>query len=337
MLASGAIERSGRMLTRLPRSSRVADELSAWPTSSRLHQLVAERLRLAISELSPTIAGLLAAALSKPSGVLSARPHSGTVALVAGCAVSAGAAVEWAAWPAASMEVLLVAADVLDDLADEEIAAYAPRGPGELVTLGGGLVAIAAGLLGRAAEDGLPAARVAPLVTSFGVRFGEAVAGQIAALGGRRVETADEAYELAVGKSGPLGELAAELGAALAGRRATTWLPAYRALGRHFAVWSQLLNDVRDAAPEAPAAKNDVLRAMPTVPLVFAGSYGPPPGLAAADQAGWEAVERQRVADAGGLLAGRALAELHRLKALEELDRLARRGRPVAGLRALLA
>jgi hypothetical protein len=106
--------------------------------------------------------------------------------------------------------------------------------------------------------------------------------------------------------------------------------------GTRLAVRSQLKNDARDAAPEAPRIKADVRAGARTVPLAFAGSRGAPVGLSATEVPVWEQQERARIVLAGGLAAAAALAEAERLGAIGALDALERLGCPVQGLRALV-
>jgi hypothetical protein len=110
----------------------------------------------------------------------------------------------------------------------------------------------------------------------------------------------------------------------------------YGSFGWHLAVYSQLLNDARDAAPSGSVHKRDVREGRQTVPLVFTGSSGAPAHLQGRAVLEWEERERQRVVAEGGVLAAVALAHAERLRAGEVLDTLARIGRPVQVLRRLL-
>ncbi len=102
------------------------------------------------------------------------------------------------------------------------------------------------------------------------------------------------------------------------------------------AVVRQLLNDMRDAAPDPRELKADVRAGASTVPLAFVGSTGAPPGLSEHELTIWEQQERARIAAGGGLVAAQALAEAERLGAIHVLDELERRGCAVAGLRQLV-
>jgi geranylgeranyl pyrophosphate synthase len=185
-------------------------------------------------------------------------------------------------------------------------------------------------------DDGATGETIAGLVAILGEGFASAANGQAANLraGMGQVDPLT-AYRQAAAKSGPLGSLIARLGA-----RVATDDPEIVDLlgefGRRLTVRSQLLNDLRDAAPDASVIKADVRVGARTVPLAFTGSGGAPSTLSGAELAEWERAERERVAAHGGLAAAAALAEAERLAAVEALDRLEALGCPVLGLRQLL-
>jgi geranylgeranyl pyrophosphate synthase len=235
------------------------------------------------------------------------------------------------------MECALAAADVFDDLADGETGALASRfSDGVLLIGAAGLLALASEAALRADEDGIPASTVLALGRLLGAELAWAADGQAhashtpPASGG-----VVEAYELSARKSGPLGALAARLGA-LSATDDEGLLELYGSYGWHLGVLSQLLNDARDAAPGAAPHKRDVRDGRPTVPLIFIGSSPAPADLAGPALAEWEERERRRVIAEGGMTATYALAHAERLRALQALDALARRGRPVRLLRDLL-
>ncbi len=309
------------------------DARLVWPKSSDVQRAVGERLHLLLEELPEPLRSLGLDGLTGPHQLLGPEPHAPTPVLVVGVALSAGAPAAHAYWPAASMELLLRAADVLDDLADADQPSFGGLSAGAALTAAAGLVAVAVAAVGRCVEDGVASDVAVALSRAYGDRFAEAAAGQARSLEQRSV-SALEAYGTAAGKSGPLGALAGELGARL-GTEDAELLDLYVAFGRHFAVWSQLLNDVRDAAPEAQGKKADVRTAEPTVPVTFAGIHRLPEGMSGTEAEEWERRQRERIQASGGLAAGLALAEAERLRALQALDSLEGRGRPVAGLRAL--
>jgi geranylgeranyl pyrophosphate synthase len=261
------------------------------------------------------------------------QPHSSFV-VTAAC-VSAGGAWQSALWPAVAMECAMTAADVFDDIADGEAEALAKQfGLGGLLMGAAGLLALAGAAIARAAEDGVPERTVVDLARLFGEHLARAADGQARSLSATTTDAVD-AYQLAAAKSGPLGSLAARLGA----RTATDDLDltqAYAMYGWHLAVFSQLLNDARDAAPTGSTDKRDVRAGSRTVPLVYVGSSGAPPELDPDSLLAWEQRERQRVAAEGGVLAALALAQAERLRGLAVLDSIAAIGRPVEVLRHLL-
>jgi geranylgeranyl pyrophosphate synthase len=230
----------------------------------------------------------------------------------------------------------MAAADVFDDIADGEAVALAQKfGSGGVVMGAAGLLAFASGIVLRAIDDGVPERTVVDLGRLLSEDLVHAADGQGRSLSAPTSTDAVDAYRLAAAKSGPLGSLAARLGARIA-TDDPDLLHAYATYGWHLAVFSQLLNDARDAAPSGSTQKQDVRAGSRTVPLVFAGSSGAPPGLRDETLLEWEQRERQRVAVEGGVLAAIALAQAERLRGLAVLDSLAAIGRPVEALRQLI-
>ena len=183
----------------------------------------------------------------------------------------------------------MAAADVFDDIADREATALSARfGPGSLLIGTAGLLAVAAGIALRGIEDGLPERTVIDLGRLLSDDLARAADGQARSLGPRGpVTDAVDAYELAAAKSGPLGSLAARLGARTACDDLEL-LPLYGSFGWHLAVYSQLLNDARDAAPSGSMHKRDVREGRQTVPLVFTASSGASPHLRGRALLEWE-------------------------------------------------
>ena len=271
--------------------------------------------------------------------VLSAepRPHSST--LVTAACVSAGGTWQSALWPAVAMECAMAAADVFDDIADGEAEWLAEQfGPGAVVMGAAGLLAMAAGVVLRAVDDGVPERTVLDLGRLFSEYLVQAADGQARSLSAAQglIKDPVDAYQLAAAKSGPLGSLGAQMGARIA-EGDPDLLRAYATYGWHLAVFSQLLNDARDAAPGGSTDKRDVRAGSKTVPLVYVGSSGAPPELRGESLLDWEQRERQRVAAEGGVLTAVALAQAERLRGVAVLDSLAEIGRPVELLRQLLS
>lgn len=315
-----------------------------WPTSGRLCSAVAQRIELLLSETGGHLATIMRLVMSNEDRVLSLDPRPHSSLLVTNACVSAGGAWQQALWPATAMECAMAAADLFDDIADGEAAALTAQfGDGAVLMTAAGLLALAAGAVLRGTEDGLPEPMRLELGHCLSDHLVRAADGQARSLSTRSMKDVKDvvgAYELAADKSGPLGALAARLGA----RTATDnreLLQAYAAYGWHLAVFSQLMNDARDAAPSGSLQKHDVRVGAPTVPLVFAASAGAPAPVKGQGEgeslAAWEEQERRRIAAEGGLAAAVALAEAERLRGLGVLDALSTLGRPVDGLRALLS
>ena len=313
-----------------------SDDSPGWPSTSELRAVLATRVRQVLGETGARLAEISTVIMSSEERLLGAdaRPQS-SVLVLAACA-SAGGSWRHALWPAVAMECAMAAADVFDDIADGEAAGLWERfGPGSVLIGTAGLLALAAGIVLRAIHDGVPESTVIDLGRLLSDELAQAADGQALSLAPRAVADVVDAYEVAAAKSGPLGSLAARLGA----RTATDdpeLLRAYGAFGSHLAVYSQLLNDARDAAPSGSLQKRDVREGRQTVPLVYTGSAGAPAHLQGRALQQWEQRERQRVEAEGGVLAAIALAQAERLRAADVLESLAQLGRPVQVLQQLL-
>jgi geranylgeranyl pyrophosphate synthase len=309
----------------------VSDAL--WPSSLAVHAAVAERLSAFLDETGGLVAEHARDALSARHGVLSAQPHSTRTVIVPGACIAAGGDWHLALWPTAASECLMAAADLFDDAADADPAQT--HSAGVLLTAGAGLLSLAPAAAARVCEDGGSPETALALVQLIGTHFASAANGQAQNLQGATRDPL-RAFQEAAAKSGPLGALMTLLGA----RAATDDQHVIELLGefgRRLAVRHQLLNDMRDAAPDTGAAKADVRAGAHTVPLAFSGSSGAPTGLSDTDLRAWEEGERHRVASSGGLAAAFALAEAERLRILAILDTLASEGHPVDGLRVVVA
>jgi geranylgeranyl pyrophosphate synthase len=307
-----------------------------WPSGGVLRAAVAERVELLLGETGDRLAAIIRAVMSSEDRVLSPQPRPHSSIVVTAACVSAGGTWTSALWPAVAMECAMAAADVFDDIADGEANALAEKfGMGAVVVGAAGLLALAGGVVLRGVEDGVPERTVVDLGRILSADLVQAADGQARSLSAARSSDVVDAYELAAAKSGPLGELAARLGARTASDDPER-VAAYATYGWHLAVFSQLLNDARDAAPTGSTDKRDVRTGARTVPLVYVGSTGAPPELHGESLLQWEQQERQRVAAQGGVLTAIALAQAERLHGLAILDSLAEQGRPVEGLRQLL-
>jgi geranylgeranyl pyrophosphate synthase len=307
-----------------------------WPTSREVHAEVGKRITRLLDEHSGPVADIGRRTLAHGTGLLSQQPHSLTTVMVPGACLSAGGDWRAAVWPAAAAELMMAAADVFDDVADADPITGPADSPAVLLTAAAGLLSLAFVAVGRVVEDGASARTAVALTDLLGNEFARAANGQaLNLLPAQPDGDALAAYHQAAAKSGPLGSLISRLGA-----RTATDNPVVVDLlgefGRRLGVRSQLLNDMRDAAPGASQLKADVRAGARTVPLIFTKSTGAPAGLSEAQLAAWEDQERRRIAAGGGLAAALALAEAQRLRAIEALDALENMGCDVAGLRELV-
>src|SRR5712691_7926221 len=269
-----------------------------WPSSTEVHAAVAERIRRLLDEHGGAVADFGRRTMSVGHGVLSDHPHSFTTVLIPGACLTAGADWHAALWPTAAAECMMAAADLFDDVADADPGSLATDSPGVALTAAAGLLSLAAVAVVRVTQDGAPPTTGVALAELLGSEFARAANGQAANLQPERTVDALTAYLQAAAKSGPLGSLMARLGARTATDDAEI-VDLLGQFGRHLAVRDQLLNDMRDAAPNPRSVKADVRAGARTVPLVFSGSTGAPPGLNRAALDAWEVGERARIA-AGG-------------------------------------
>src|SRR5258708_23916996 len=279
------------------------NESPDWPSTGELHLALAARVQQAFAEAGDRLAEMSTAIMSSEGRLLSAEPRPQSSVLVVATCVSAGSTWQRALWPAVAMDCAMAAADVFDDIADGEAAALSDRfGLSGLLIGTAGLLALAGGIVLRGIDDGLPEQTIIDLGRLLSDELARAADGQARSLAPRIVTDAVDAYEVAAAKSGPLGSLGARLGARTASDNPEL-LRLYGRFGWHLAVYSQLLNDARDAAPTGSVTKGDVREGRQTVPLAFTGSAGAPPELQGRALQEWEARERQRVAAEGGVLA----------------------------------
>ena len=298
---------------------------------------IATRVETLIRGAGRTLENVARAALGQEGGILSSRPTAIWADLLTRACVAAGGRPTDARWAATGVEITMAAADIFDDVADGEPSEALRRyGPGALLTTAAGLLSLGTEAMLRSVEDGVSEHRANLLARVLARGFAAATDGQTASLlATGQVRDVGEAYRLAAGKSGPLGEIDFRVGAMVASTDADV-INSFGIFGWHFAVYSQLLNDGRDVLPDGPTRKLDVRVGASTVPLVFAGSTGAPAGLDDAALQAWEQAERRRVAEVGGLITTELLANAERQHAAEALDALTTRGLRVDALRELL-
>ena len=164
-----------------PRASRIVRYCvseAVWPTSAEVHAAVAERVLRLLDEYGGPVATVASRALSAGDGLLSERPHSLTCVLVPGACIAAGGAWQAALWPAAAAELVMAAADVLDDVADVDPGAEASTSPAVLVTAAAGMLTLASVAALRVDEDGASPMTAVALGKLFGDKFAHAANGQ---------------------------------------------------------------------------------------------------------------------------------------------------------------
>ena len=320
-----------------PLVNRTVHDASLAPEDPEIYQSVARCIEELLSGQGTFFQEVARAVLSSDRHILSAEPKTTwPIVVVRSCVAAAG---DWrkAIWPAAALEMAMTACDVFDDLADgEDVTSVERFGRGAVLTIAIGLLSMAGAGVLRAVDDGCAVEVACRLGTLVGEGIAAAADGQARGLArGGAVPSVTDAYQLSAAKSGPLGDLAARLGASVATTDSAV-VDLYGKFGWHLGVSAQLANDARDVMPNRPMNKQDVRDGSPTVPLVFTGSIGAPVGLDPNDLIEWEAAERRRIADQGGIMLTEVLAIADQLRAEEALTKLEELGHHTEGLRRLL-
>ncbi|MGH2461570.1 MAG: polyprenyl synthetase family protein [Chloroflexota bacterium] len=308
-----------------------------FPDDAGIYQAVARRVEDVLGEQGDLFQSVARAVLSGERHILSPQPKTTWPIVVVRSCVSAGG--DWlkAVWPAAALEIAMTACDVFDDLTDgEDVEVIARFGPGTVLTIALGLLSLAGATVLRAVDDGCDPTVAVALGRLIGDGIATAADGQARGFPvAGEVKDVVDAYQLAAAKSGPLGDLAARLGAAVATTDPMV-VDLYGTFGWHLGVSAQLANDARDVMPNRPLNKQDVRDGSPTVPLVFSESAGAPAGLNPNDLIEWETTERRRIADRGGIVLTEVLAIADQLRAEAALTKLEGLGHRTEGLRKLL-
>jgi len=320
-----------------PALGRATDCPCTAPETQEIYRATADRTAQLIAEQGRLLQEVARAALSADRHILSEVPGTLWPLVVVRSCVSAGGNWHQALWPAVALEVAMTAADVFDEVTDGDNGdAIARFGSGVVLTTAIGLLTLAGSTVLRAVEDGCDALVCLRLGKLIGDGIAAAAEGQARSVAQNMpVTDVADAYELAAGKSGPLGELAARLGATVATSDPAV-LDLYGSFGWHLGVCGQLVNDAQDVLPRGSMKKQDVRDGCPTVPLVFTQSQGAPRGLDAATLIAWEEAERRRIADEGGVLVTEVLAIADQLRAEQALDALDALGHATWGLRELV-
>jgi geranylgeranyl pyrophosphate synthase len=293
-----------------------------------------------------TFRDLLTHLMAQPGRVLARQGPARWPAFVLDTCRALGGDPGVATGAAAALEFAVAAADVVDDLADDEwgeAVASRPRALNASLALGFLAQRCASELAGP-----LGAARACRIATLLSQGCLAAGAGQDLDL---VLETTPEvseelAYEMTRCKSGSIVAMACQLGAAVAVDDPAVIEAAGR-FGCHVGMVAQLLNDLLGVDPANPARGSDLRRGKKTLPVAYAlrcvreeglapvlGGFG---GTGVPDKP-TEARWAGELRELGALDYAWVVADAHRREALAALRALARlTGRDeVRGLRRLI-
>jgi geranylgeranyl diphosphate synthase type I len=240
---------------------------------------------------------------------------------------------DWRAarWPAAAIEFIACATDVIDDLADGEWdsgLADAPRA----LNASFGLTWLAQLCAQRAAQDlgAERAHRIGELLTGgcLSACVGEDLDLRLESNGS---VTEDQAHEASWRKSGSLIGMACEVGAACASDDPKV-IETAGLFGRHVGMIEQLLNDIGDVHPDSYWRSTDLSRRKKTLPVAYALQVAREEGMDAITE--WydpetrqnaaltEGELAQALASSGALHYAWVIADVHRTEARAALRSL---------------
>jgi geranylgeranyl diphosphate synthase type I len=295
---------------------------------------VAAVVRQAIEQASdePSFRDLLVRLMARRGRVLAPDGRAKWPAFVLETSRALGGDEASAVLAAAAVELAVAAADVADDLVDDEWDAdVADRGRALNASFGLLLLAQRCALrlqhpLGSATALSIVQTLVDGAVTACGGQDLDLV------LEGRVDVDEEQAHQMTSRKSGSIVGLACRIGAAVASSDPIV-LEAAREFGVHVGTIAQLLNDLAGVDPERVAAGTDVRRRKKTLPVAFGLRCAREEGLA--DVLEWyrrpertdAASERdlaKRLNELGAMDFTWIVADAHRREALGTLDRLAR-------------
>jgi geranylgeranyl diphosphate synthase type I len=263
--------------------------------------------------------------------ILHESQHGGWSAVVLAVCQALGTDWRAARWPAAAIELIACATDVIDDLVDGEWDT-AVAGTPRALNASFGLTWLAQRCAQRAVED---------IGTERAGRIGELLAGGCldACIGEdldlllelNGVVTEEEAHEASWRKSGSLIGMACQVGAACA-----TDDPAVIEMasffGRHVGMIEQLLNDIADVHPNTYWRSTDLSRRKKTLPVAYAIQVAREEGIDAITEwydpatsqnaARTEGELAQALASSGALHYAWVIADVHRREAQAALRSL---------------
>jgi geranylgeranyl pyrophosphate synthase len=242
--------------------------------ANELHQRVAGAMSELLNELAdyPTLYEQLTSLLAQPGRFFAAQDmNKWTLFLVETCA-SLGGDLTITPYAAASVEFMLAAGDVIDDIADGDWNL-------DSSSIGSGVNSgFALSLLAQRALDRLGSlcspqqlARIRSVVNTSVLTScaGEDVDLHLEHVAKVEVE---QAHTMTLWKSGSLVSMACVVGAALATDDETT-LELISQFGTHTGVIAQLLNDCAALVPQDAHRHTDLQRRKKTLPICFALHY----------------------------------------------------------------
>jgi len=222
---------------------------------------VRELLRAA--PLTPAYRTALAAALEAPGRILSAAPDARWTHCVSTCCAAAGGRWDQAAATAGTIELFMVALDLLDGEEDrEESPLRSELGPARLLNVSTGLLFMA-----QTSLTSTGSTQATRILLDWALR---ACSGQDADLATESTTGIGitDALTVTEWKSASLASAACQLGALCAG--ADSALQAlYVQFGAYLGMVAQLGNDMR-AVTVGADGKTDIALRRPTLPLVYA-------------------------------------------------------------------
>jgi competence protein ComQ len=175
---------------------------------------------------------------------------------------------------AAAFDCFIAAADVFDDIQDDDDDAGLQRiaGPATAINVAAFLLFLSQHALGRLE---VPSPTVTQLFELFAATGMKAYGGQQLDIDYTFAKEVTEAryLEMVARKSGTLAACGCRAGALLAGSHEQT-LTAYSRFGCNLGIALQIANDVRGAVTRDPA-RGDLRAGKPTLPLIYALNHAP--------------------------------------------------------------
>lgn len=294
---------------------------------------VTAAVRTALAETStvPEFYELLQQLMAGTGRALSSGGSAKWPAFVIETCRALGGSPEQAVWAAAAVEFAAVAAEVVDDLVDDEWNEQATS-QARAVNASSALIWLAQRSVAHLTEE-LGYERAWRISNLLARGYLDACAGEdLDLLLETPAEvTEEQAHEMTRRKSGSLVAMACQVGAAVA-TDDPVLLEAMARFGSHVGLAAQLLNDLVGINSENPTRGSDLRRKKKTLPVVYALRCAQEEGAAPllAWYRGTSALRDDAEQDIasmirtiGGLHYGWVIADTHRREALAALDTLA--------------